>query len=193
MPALVDANALPAGKYGYRVYGVMAHLSSGQQAAVLEFHRSIGVTDLATRPHCSIHNFYDPSDINLLRQRLAGAAAKSAPFMTEIDLKEFHTWPSGAAFGVIPHPELMKLHDTVVAALDGIVKLIYTPDSPYSPHTTVLLSGTPEEVERAKKAAPLLKLKPQLEVRSIELIGRIGPNRGGEYRIITSFPLSKTG
>ena len=84
MPALVDANALPTDKYAYRLYGVMAHLSPEQQAAVKDFHRSIGVTNLATRPHCSIHNFYDPTDINLLRQRLSEAAAKSSPFTTEI-------------------------------------------------------------------------------------------------------------
>ena len=88
------------------------------------------------------------------------------------------------------HPGLMRLHDNVVAALDGIVKLIYAPDGAYQPHTTVLLSGTPAEVERAKQLGPALKLDPKLEVKSIELIGRIGPNRGGEYRVIASFPLT---
>ncbi len=191
MPALVDANALPADKYGYRLYGVMAHLGPEQQAVVKEFHRSIGVTDLATRPHCSIHNVYDPTDINLMRHRLSEAAAKSAPFTTEIDLADFQTWPSGAGFGVKAHPDLLRLRENVVAALHGVVKLIYAADSPYHPHSTILLSGTPEEANRAKKLGPALKLDPMLEVKSIELIGRIGPNRGGEYRIITSFPLGK--
>lgn len=190
MPSLVDPDALPPDKYGYRLYGIMAHLSADQQATVTSFHRAIGVLDLATRPHCSIHNIYDPTDINLLRQRLSEAAAKSAPFTTEILLSEFHTWPSGASFGVKALPGLTKLRENVVAAVDGIVKLIYPSGGAYKPHTTVLLSGTPSEVEKARQLSPALKLDPKLEVKSIELIGRIGPNRGGEYRVITSFPLT---
>ena len=71
---------------------------------------------------------------------------------------------------------------------DGAVKRIYTPDTPYWPHTTLLLRGTAEEVRRAESAATDFEMPAEFEVSSIELIGRIGPDRGGEYHILESFP-----
>lgn len=188
MAALVKAGALPVDKYGYRIYGVMAHLSPENQAAVTGFHRSIGVLDFATRPHCSIHNFYELVDINLARHKLREAAAKVQSFSIEIDLTSLDWYGGGGGYSIRPHASLTHLHENVVGALDGLVKLIYSSDSPYTPHTTIL-TGDAQDVERGKAAVANLKLDPKFEVRSVELIGRVGQNRGGEYRVIASFPL----
>ena len=43
----VDENALPNDKFGFRIYGVMAHLPEPQASQVRQFHRLIGADDLA--------------------------------------------------------------------------------------------------------------------------------------------------
>ena len=39
--------------------------------AVKSFQVNIGVTDFATQPHCSIHNFYGPEELVSVKEELA--------------------------------------------------------------------------------------------------------------------------
>ncbi|MDA1256863.1 MAG: hypothetical protein O3C10_03350 [Chloroflexi bacterium] len=60
----------------------------------------------------------------------------------------------------------------------------------YWPHTTMVLDPKPGELERVESALPGLDLSGTMRFESIELIGRVGPSRGGEYKVLGSFPLS---
>lgn len=192
MVSRVDANALPNDKFGYRIYGVMAHLPDEQAAAVRRFHHAIGADSLATRPHCSVHNFYGPDDLDDVRRRLGEVATRHRPFTATIDLDRLNWWGTAITYIIESAPQLMALHDDVVASLADAVQLIYPADSPYHPHSTILLEGSEDEIERAREAVADLRLEPEFPVESFELIGRIGPSRGGEYRVLESFPLTGT-
>lgn len=185
----INSESLPHDKSGYRIYGVMAHLSDEQARAVKSFHLKIGVTDFATRPYCSIHNFYGPKDLNLVQGALAETALRHRPFNTRIDLSDLRWFPDGAAYTIEAHPSLVELHEDVVSSLVGLVELLYPRDQAYWPHTTILLSATEEELREASEQVMNLKFAPLFQINSIELIGRVGPNRGGEYHVIQSFPL----
>ena len=81
----VDANSLPNDKFGFRIYGVMVHLPEPQASQVRKFHKLIGADDLATKPHCSIDNFWGPDDLDAVKSALETVASKHAPFETEFD------------------------------------------------------------------------------------------------------------
>ena len=193
MTSRTNANEIPPDRYGFRIYGVMVHLPEGLAEPVRDFHASIGVTNLATKPHCSIHNFRDVSGMDQLDARLGDVARRHKPFEVVIDLDDLHWGSEFGAYSIKPSPELLNLNRDVVDSVDDLITSIHQGDRKWWPHTTILLDGTLEEIERGKEAAKELKLSPRFSAASFELIGRVGPSRGGEYRVLASFPLTKGG
>jgi hypothetical protein len=189
MPAPVDVSRLPNDKFGYRIYGVMAHLPLRQANQVRRFHRMIGALDLATEPHCSIDNFWGPESLDDVRTALRRVAAAHHPVSTEIDFNDLGRGNWGAAYRLKSVPQLLSLHQAVVSALLPLTKRIYDPASEWRPHTTVLLDPKPGEMDRVDQALTAIHLEPKLRFESIELIGRVGPSRGGDYVILDSFEL----
>ncbi|MBI4305514.1 MAG: hypothetical protein HY678_04265 [Chloroflexi bacterium] len=189
MPALVDVNKLPNDKFGYRIYGVMAHLPLRQANQVRRLHRMVGALDLATEPHCSIDNFWGPKSLDDVKAALGKVTKFHVPFVTEIDFKDLDKGKWGAAFGLRKTPELMALQRDVIAAVMPHTQRIFDPAGDYWPHTTVLLDAKPGEMEGIDAALASISLEPNFPVESIELIGRVGPSRGGDYVILDSFKL----
>ncbi len=190
MPALVDVNKLPNDKFGYRIYGVMAHLPLRHANQVRRLHRMVGALDLATEPHCSIDNFWGPDSLDDVREALRRVAGTRRPVTTEIDFNGLEKGKWGAAYSLKPVPDLLALHTAVVSALLPLTKRIYDPASEWWPHTTVLLDAKPGEMDRIDKALASIRLESKLRFESVELIGRVGPSRGGDYVILDSFRLS---
>lgn len=190
MPALIDVNKLPNDKFGYRIYGVMAHMPLRQANQIRRLHRIVGALDLATEPHCSIDNFYGPESLDDVRSALRGVAKSLRPVSTEIDLKSLDMGKWGAAYGLKQLPALIALHEGVVKALLPHTKRIFDPAGKYWPHVTVLLDAKPGEVDRIDAALAAIQLEPAVTFQSIELIGRIGPSRGGDYVVLDSFKLT---
>jgi 2'-5' RNA ligase len=186
---LIDPDALPNDKFGYRIYGVMAHLPEPQASEVRKFHRLIGADDLATRPHCSVDNFWGPDDLDAVKAALANVAKVSPPFETEVDPEGTNIGKWGCALGLRREPTLMRLHDAVVVAITPVTKRIYTEDSPYRPHTTVVLNAKPEELPKIEPNLSKIDMSGAMRFESIELIGRVGPARGGEYHVLESWKL----
>jgi len=71
-----------------------------------------------------------------------------------------------------------------------LTKRLRPAESDYWPHTTVVLDMKPEEAPLAEDGLIQLDLSGEMKFESIELIGRVGPSRGGEYQILGSYPLS---
>jgi 2'-5' RNA ligase len=193
MPALIDVNTLPNDKFGYRIYGVMAHLPERQAEQVRKFHRIVGAHDLATKPHCSIDNFWGPPDLDAVKGALARVASSHAPFETEADPDDVRAGDWGCAFSLKPVSGLQRLHEAVKTALIPLTQRIYPSDGAYWPHTTVLLDAKPEERPKIKPSLPKINMSGTMRFGSIELIGRVGPSRGGEYHILGSWPLTGKG
>jgi len=189
MPALIDANALPNDKFGYRIYGVMAHLPEPQASEVKKFHKLIGADDLATKPHCSIDNFWGPDSLDDVKTALANVITASPAFETQVDpeLTRIREW--GCALTLESAPDLLKLHESVKAAMVPVTKRIYTDDTPFWPHSTIVLDAKPEEFPKIEPNLKKIDMSGLMRFESIELIGRVGPARGGEYHILDSWKL----
>ena len=189
MAAQVDEKSLPNDKFGYRIYGVMAHLPLRQANEVRRLHRMLGITDLATEPHCSIDNFWGPPDLDAVKAALREVAPQHPVIETRINFSDLRKGQWGAAFGLDPVPDLMTLQKAVQGAMLPLTRRIREAGGNYWPHTTVILDAKPGEVDRLDEMLPRVSIDPDLRFESIELIGRIGPSRGRDYQILESFPL----
>ena len=185
----VDANSLPNDKFGFRIYGVMAHLPEPQASQTREFHRLIGADDLATKPHCSIDNFWGPDDLDAVKAALTDVAKIHRPFETSIDFDDLNLGTWGCAYGLKHNDDHFALQAAVRAAMVPLTKRLRPADTPYWPHTTMVLDAKPEEIPLMEPNLKKVDMTGTIRFESIELIGRVGPSRGGEYQILSSFPL----
>ena len=189
MAERVDANSLPNDKFGFRIYGVMAHLPEPQASQTRKFHQLVGADDLATKPHCSIDNFYGPDDLDAVKAALASVASKHPPFETSVDLDDLHSAEWGCAYSLKRDEGHFALQSAVEEAMIPLTKRLRPPGSDYWPHTTLVLDAKPNEYPLFEENLPKIDMSGNMRFESIELIGRVGPARGGEYQILASFPL----
>ncbi|MDG0868045.1 2'-5' RNA ligase family protein [Candidatus Lucifugimonas marina] len=184
----VDANALPNDKFGYRIYGVMAHLPEPQASEVRKFHKIIGADDLATKPHCSIDNFWGPDDLESVKAALKLVAARQKPFETSVDFDGLRVGKWGCAYEIKSTPEHLALQAAVEEAMLPLTKRLRPPGT-YWPHTTMVLDAKSEEFPLMETNLEKIDMTGRMKFDTISLIGRIGPSRGGEYEILENYPL----
>ena len=190
MARVIDDTTLPNDKFGFRIYGVMAHLPEQQASEIRKFHRLVGADDLATEPHCSLDNFWGPDDLDAVKSAIATVASTHSPFETKVDFSDTRIGDWGCAFSLEPASGLVSLNAALVTALDPLTKRIYSIDTPFWPHTTALLSAKPDEVPKMEPNIGKIDMTGEMRFETIELIGRIGPARGGEYQILESYRLA---
>jgi 2'-5' RNA ligase len=185
----VDEYALPNDKFGYRIYGVMAHLPEPQASQVRKFHKLIGADDLATKPHCSIDNFWGPDDLDVVKASLRDVASRNKPFETSIDFGSgVRVWPSGCAYTIKSTDEHLAMQADVIQAMLPITKRIRPPGN-YWPHTTMVLDAKTEELPLMEPNLAKIDMTGTMKFEKISLIGRIGLARGGGYEITEDYPL----
>ena len=185
----VDANSLPNDKFGFRIYGVMAHLPEPQASQVRKFHKLIGADDLATKPHCSIDNFWGPDDLDVVKSALENVASEHAPFETEFDPNDLRVGKWGCAYGLKQDDAHYSLQSAVEKAMIPVTKRLRVEGTKYRPHTTMVLDVKLEEVPLMEPNLAKIDMSGNMRFEAISLIGRVGPSRGGEYQILETYPL----
>jgi 2'-5' RNA ligase len=185
----VDVNSLPNDKFGFRIYGVMAHLPEPQASQVRKFHKLIGADDLATKPHCSIDNFWGPDDLDAVKSALATVAAANPSFETEFDPDDLRVGNFGCAYGLKHDDAHYSLQAAVENAMIPVSKRLRAVGTVYWPHTTMVLDVKPEEVPLMEPNLAKIDMSGNMRFDAISLIGRVGPSRGGEYQILETYPL----
>jgi 2'-5' RNA ligase len=152
----------------------------------------IGASDLATSPHCSIDNFWGPDDLDAVKAALADVVTRHRPFETRVDFTDLKIGDRGCAYGLVHVDDHFALQSSVQAAMIPLTKRLRPADQDYWPHTTMVLDAKPEERPLIEPNLPKVDMSGLMRFESIELIGRVGPSRGGEYKILDSFTLSGT-
>ena len=186
MTERVDDKALPNDKFGFRIYGVMAHLPEPQASQARQFHKLIGADDLATKPHCSIDNFWGPDDLEAVKSALEVVASNNKPFETSVDLDDLQ---HGCVYGLVPTEEHLALYADVQKAMLPLTKRIWPAGTDYWPHTTMVLDPKPEEMPLLDANLAKVDMTGTMQFDTISLIGRVGLARGGEYHVLADFPL----
>jgi len=144
----------------------------------------IGADDLATKPHCSIDNFWGPDDLDAVKSALEKVASENAPFETEFDPEDLRIGKFGCAYGLKHDDAHYSLQAAVEKAMVSLSKRLRPAGSGYWPHTTMVLDVKPEEVPLMETNLVKIDMSGSMRFEAISLIGRIGPSRGGEYQIL---------
>ena len=189
MTTLVDEYALPNDKFGYRIYGVMAHLPEPQASQVRKYHKLIGADDLATKPHCSIDNFWGPDDLDVVKAALVDVTSRHAPFESSVDLAGLRTGKWGCAYTLASGEDHYALQTDVQQAMLPITQRIRPAGNSYWPHTTMVLDAKDDELPLMEPNLAKVDLTGTMHFETISLIGRVGLARGGEYHVLADFPL----
>jgi|GEM_PF-5212313 len=86
--------------------------------------------------------------------------------------------------------ELQHLHNAVMQTLRGAIT--FNGDGVHHPHVTIFQSATSRESQKGYEFGSQIDFGTGFDVASIELVGRLGPARGGTRTIIESFPFANS-
>jgi 2'-5' RNA ligase len=191
---MTDPRTLPNDRFGYSVYSVVAHASPEQVQMVAEARKTIGQERAVIPAHVTIRGtFYGMENLEEIRGLLRETAAGLQPAQVEFS-------PGGWTFVaddgdrhscVMPcvmTPALLSLHETFDAAIRPRSKNAY--EDNYRAHLTLCQDCTDEQIQQAKALVARLDIGTGFSFGSMELMGRVGPAFGGEWRLIESFPAS---
>lgn len=192
---MTDPRTLPNDRFGYSVYSLVAHASAEQVQMVAEVRETVGQERAVIPAHVTIRGtFYGIESLEEIRRQLRETAADLAPAQVEFS-------PDGWTFAAeggdrhgcempcVTTPALVSLHESFNAVIRPLSKDAY--GDGYRAHMTLCQDCTDEQIQHAKALVARLNIGTGFRVGSVELMGRVGPAFGGEWRLIESFPLAR--
>lgn len=102
----------------------------------------------------------------------------------------------GAGYNVVISPAIRALHDALYQAVEPITRNVYggcEAGADFCPHMTVCQEMPPEVVRKAEGLAKDLDIRKTFSVRSLHLMGLVGPRHGGRWEVVEEFPFGGRG
>lgn len=188
-----NINGEQTDQWGYTRYSLALHTPPDLHQTIMDFRAAIGLADLTSEPHISVSStLYLPTDLDSLRISLRDAARQVSGFFAPYKGPPVDV---GGGLGWIPvlvAPELEALRTSMLAVTDGQVQSVPPKsDRGYRPHITLYQDASEDEADRGRTAFEQFDFGSGFDISSIELVGRVGPPRGGSRQIIESYPFSK--
>jgi 2'-5' RNA ligase len=169
-------------------YSIAVHTPEDLTEKIMVFRADIGLADLTSEPHISISSsLHNPVDLDNLKTRIQNMATKQHLFRIHFNTPAFGGGGAWGGLSVTLTDDLQTLHDAVMQTIRGAIT--YSDDHSYHPHVTIFQSATPEESQKGPASGPQIDFGTGFDISSIELVGRLGPLRGGTRTIIESFPI----
>lgn len=193
---MVDSRTLTNDEFGYSAYTLVAMANPQQVAAVDGVRTAIGLKRATIQAHVTIRGtFFAIPSLDELRTSLRQVASEQSLAQVQFSPAgwKFFRRENGRHIAIMPcetTPDLLALHK----AFDRTIRPISTnayPDE-YSAHLTLCQDCTDEQIEEAERLAEDLDIGNGFAVRSVTLMGRVGPAFGGEWKVIDQFELGAT-
>lgn len=179
----------PNDQFGYSCYALVLPASAELTEQVENLRNTMGVTVASISAHITVKGtFFNITSLDEIRQTTAAITKASEPFFISFENWELHTWSDGCALTVPVIPPQQALHDALVAQISPLCLPAYQ-DDPYLVHMTLLYGQSPENLERGKQLIAQTDFGPGFLADRVNLMGRVGPRYGGEWKLIESFPL----
>jgi 2'-5' RNA ligase len=191
---MADPRTLSNDSFGYSVYSLVAHASPEQVALVGEVRRTVGQVRAVIPAHVTVRGtFYGIESLDEMRGLLRGTAAGSEPTRVEFCPGgwELHTGDGdrhGCFMPCVTSPGLRALHEAFDAVIGPRSQDAY--GGGYRAHMTLCQDCTREQVQQAMALVAGMDIGNGFDVDSVELMGRVGPAFGGEWKLIESLPLT---
>ena len=175
--------------WGVTRYSLVVHAPTALTDRIMAFRREIGLGDLTSEPHVSLlASMHQPADLEVLKDVVRMAALALGPVRFGFPPGEVTHRETGGSLPVQTTPDLLTFRQKLVEAVEGHIQLT-NPDKPFSPHVTLYQMAGATEAEAARRIAPAHDFGDGFEAHRIDLVGRVGPPRGGTRKVIAEFDL----
>lgn len=175
-------------RWGFTRYSLAVHTPADLTDGVMAFRRAIGLADLTSQPHVSISaSLYQPTDLDEVRRKVALAAGSSDRFRIQFESEPVAHKEATGWLVVVPTEPLLALREAIRNAVGELIRGGGNVNRPYRPHVTLYQSASAGEAARARQVAETFNFGEGFEASSVELVGRVGPPRGGTREIIASY------
>lgn len=176
--------------WGFTRYSLAVHASTSISDKVMGFRNAIGLADLSSEPHVSISAaLFQPIDLEDVKRKVAQAASSAVRFRMQFESQALKHGTNCGGLAIVPTGALLALRDTMQDAVLGMIQSGGDPNRTYQPHMTLYQGADADETARARQVAGDFDFGDGFDVTSIELVGRVGPPRGGTRGIIASYVL----
>lgn len=172
---------------------LVARASEEQVRLVADARKAIGQERAVIPAHVTIRGtFYGIESLEEMRRLLRDTAADQQPSQVDFspDGWTFVTGEGHRHTVIIrcaTTPALLALHDTFDAVITPRSKNAY--EDGYRAHLTLCQDCTDDQIRQAKALVTRLDVGTGFRFNSVQLMGRVGPAFGGEWRLIESLPL----
>lgn|GEM_PF-6282031 len=175
--------------WGVTRYSLVIHAPADLTDRILAFRREIGLGDLTSEPHVSlIASMHQPMDLEVLKAAIRQTALALGPLRLDFPPGEVTHRETGGSLPIVRTPDLLTFRQALVEAVKGHIQLT-NPEKPFSPHVTLYQMAGATEAEAARRIAPDHDFGDGFNAHRIDLVGRVGPPRGGTREVIAEFDL----
>jgi 2'-5' RNA ligase len=190
---MVDAANLPNDQYGYSVYTLVAHADQHQVDQIAAIRDAINQTRAMIPAHVTVRGtFHSVENLDELSELLRTTAIAQSMARVEFGSADWNylankSGRTTARMFCSTTPALISLHD----AFDSVIRprtINAYPDE-YRAHLTLCQDCSEEQIEHARTLVADMDIGTGFDIKSVQLMGRIGPAFGGEWVQIESFAL----
>lgn len=179
----------PNDQFGYSCYALVLPASEELTEKIEDLRNTLGVTAASIPAHITIKGtFFSIESLDKVKQVIAAITQASEPFFISFENWKLKTWPDACALTVDAIPPQQALHDALVAQVSPLGLPAYR-DDPYVVHMTLFYEQSPENQERGVQLIEQMDFGPGFLADRVNLMGRVGPRYGGEWKLIESFQL----
>lgn len=191
MAEMWDIYSEKTDRWGYTRYSLVVHAPQELADKVMSFRDEIGMKDLTSEPHVSVTaSLYLPIDLDHIEERVQETAALLRPFrLLFADSPVYHREYSGS-LAVSPTAALLGLRTSIQQAIHGLIQQAEATSGEYRLHLTLYQGADEVVAAMARETCTYFDFGDGFDVASVELVGRVGPPRGGTRKVIKSFELA---
>ena len=192
---MTNQRTLPNDSFGYSAYTVVAHASPEQVRMVAGVRKAIKLERATIPAHVTVRGtFHSIESLDEMRNLLRDVASQQKPAAVTFSPEgwKFIAQDNGRHIGIMPcetTPELRALNKVFDAVIRPRSVNAYPDD--YRAHMTLCQDCTDEQIVQAQGLTAGLDVGTGFKINSVELMGRVGPAFGGEWKLIESFPLAR--
>ncbi len=179
----------PNDQFGYSCYALVIPASEALTAQVEQLRNTVGVTVASIPAHITVKGtFFNIESLEQVKQCIEEITSTTIPFLISFQDSQVHWWEEICALTVPVTPPLQALHDALVDSISPLGLPAYQ-DDPYVVHMTLVYNPPAHRLALAKTLINEMDFGPGFQAKAVQLMGRVGPRVGGEWKLVESFAL----
>lgn len=190
MPEYKNADNEPEDQFGYTCYTI--DLPAGDR--IIEAQQAIWRRFPSPRAAIPAHvtvkgTFVGITSLDEVKTLIGEISATTAMFRVDFAGAETLWSESGGVMVIQVFQEIQALHDRLMSAIEPLSQSRY-PDEPYRVHMSLTSRHVSDEVDVVRSAFDDFDTGDGFDARHVDLMARVGPAIGGEWRRVERWALA---